>query len=123
MKFAIADDNNGHVIQGYAPGKILVDDRYHHGSLVLLSDRIFTEWPPQRFDELKEDDFRFLADLKPEIIVLGTGEKQKFPDPSLYTTVLELGIGMEVMHTPAACRTYNILMGEGRRVAAALLPI
>ncbi|MCP4126357.1 MAG: hypothetical protein GY753_04760, partial [Gammaproteobacteria bacterium] len=58
---------------------------------------------------------------EPQLVILGTGEEQQFPQPALYALLLNQGVGVEVMTTPAACRTYNILVSEGRRVAAALL--
>jgi uncharacterized protein len=64
-----------------------------------------------------------LAELRPEVVILGTGVKLRFPPPSLTRALVEANIGLEVMDTGAACRTYNILMGDGRRVVAALLMI
>jgi uncharacterized protein len=75
------------------------------------------------FEDFTVEDFIQLAILAPEIIVLGTGAKQHFPDYDLLQPLINKQIGLEVMATDAACRTYNILMSEGRRVAAALLMI
>jgi uncharacterized protein len=70
---------------------------------------------------LAEAHFEVIAGLEPEIVLLGTGGRQRFPRPSLLRSLLARGVGVEIMDTAAACRTYNIIMLEGRRVAAALL--
>ena len=92
-------------------------------SCVILPDHILRDWPPQRFSDLRAEHFAQLLELKPEIVVLGSGDRLRFPAPALTAQLFEQGIGVEVMDTGAACRTYNILMSEGRRVAAALLMI
>jgi uncharacterized protein len=74
-----------------------------------------------RFDDLSADDFTFLKELKVEIVLLGTGARQRFPHPRLTAALAQAGIGLEVMDVQAACRTYNILVAEERKVAAALL--
>ncbi|MCG7987773.1 MAG: Mth938-like domain-containing protein [Candidatus Thiodiazotropha weberae] len=123
MKFILDDSNSGHAIQNYGAFEITISGKKYRESLVIMPDRIIPEWRPARFQELKQEDFAHLASLTPEIIVLGTGSKQHFPDHQLIRPLLEHQIGLEVMATDAACRTYNILMSEGRRVAAALMMI
>lgn len=78
-------------------------------------------WGVAGFDALTEADFQVFLELKPEILLLGTGPKQRFPHPRLTRALMERRIGVEAMDLQAACRTYNILMAEERRVAAALL--
>jgi len=78
-------------------------------------------WAPGGFDALTESDFAALAALKPEVALFGSGATMRFPHPRLTRALTEARIGLEVMDTPAACRTYNILAAEGRRVAAAIL--
>ena len=90
--------------------------------LIVLADRVVSPWRPHTFTDLTESDFADLAALGVEIILLGTGAVQKFPHPRLTRALIEKRIGLEVMNTGAACRTYNILVAEGRSVAAALLP-
>lgn len=121
MKFSLDDGGNGYVVQSYGEQGVVINQRCFKQSLVLLPERLIDDWRPQRFDELRESDFDGLARLAPDLVLLGTGDRQRFPAPPLYRALLAAGIGIEIMGTPAACRTYNILMSEGRRVAAALL--
>ncbi|MCG8487494.1 MAG: Mth938-like domain-containing protein [Chromatiales bacterium] len=123
MKFILDDNNSGHAIQNYGTFEITIGGKVYRESLIIMPDRIFPQWRPTCFQELKQEDFAHLASLAPEIVVLGTGSKQHFPDQQMIRPLLEHQIGLEVMATDAACRTYNILMSEGRRVAAALIMI
>jgi uncharacterized protein len=121
MKFAEADTDGGHRILGYGPGRIVVDGRSYVDSLIVSPDRIIAAWGPSTAADLRAVHFETLTALNPQVIVIGTGERQVFPDPHLYFALLERGLGVEIMDTGAACRTYNILMSEGRRVAAGLI--
>ncbi|MEJ2589894.1 MAG: Mth938-like domain-containing protein [Candidatus Thiodiazotropha sp.] len=123
MKFILENTDGGYLIQRYDTGMIVIDEAVFRESLILLPDRIITDWSPSAVHELTAQDFTRLADLEPEIVLLGTGERQHFPHPTLSQSLMERRIGLEVMDTAAACRTYNILMAEGRRVAAALFMI
>jgi uncharacterized protein len=78
-------------------------------------------WAPGGFESLSEDDFGQLLTLKPELVVFGTGSRLRFAAPRLQRTLINARIGVETMDTAAACRTYNVLLGEGRCVVAALL--
>jgi uncharacterized protein len=78
-------------------------------------------WPVSGFEALAAEDFRFIAELKPEIVILGTGSRQRFPGRELSRSLAESGAGVEVMDSRAACRTYNILASEGRKVVAAIV--
>ena len=89
--------------------------------MIVTPERLVSDWLPQTFGDLVEAHFEAIADLEPEIVLLGTGSRQRFPRPSLLRSLLAHGVGVEIMDTAAACRTYNIIMLEGRRVAAALL--
>ena len=93
----------------------------HESSLVVLPDRIVENWDVQSFETLAQGDIEALALLKPELVLLGTGDALRFPDTRLMARLAAAGIGTEVMDTRAACRTYNILAEEGRYVAAALV--
>jgi uncharacterized protein len=92
-------------------------------SLVIMPRELVRDWPPQVFDDLDASHFDMLSALRPEFVLFGSGARLRFPSPALTANLLNQGIGVEVMDTGAACRTYNILMGEGRNVAAALLMI
>jgi uncharacterized protein len=122
MRFAESDDSNGYLVQAYGPEGIRIGARLYSRGLILAPQRILEDWGPVRLEFLDAGHLQPLIDLQPEVIVLGTGRSQVFPDPAVYAGVLARGIGFEVMDTGAACRTYNILVSEGRRVVAALLP-
>ena len=101
---------------------VLVNETRHATPLIVLAQQLIATWQPTSFDALAAEHFTALAELGVEIVLLGTGAKQRFPHPRLSRTLMEKRIGLEVMDTGAACRTYNILVSEGRSVAAALLP-
>jgi uncharacterized protein len=109
---------------GYGEGYVLVNgQRYEGGNtvgLIVMPDRLLP-WDVAGFDALQEKDFEVFLALDVEILLLGTGAKQRFPHPRLTQALLGKRIGVEAMDLQAACRTYNILMAEERRVAAALL--
>jgi uncharacterized protein len=121
MKFSLADDNGGYAINSFSRGEIVINQQRYTSSLILLPDRIIADWKPGRFEEIEGEDFSALLELKPDLVLLGTGESHLFPRPELYSSLIEAGIGLESMTTAAACRTYNILQSEGRGVAAALI--
>ena len=108
-------------VTGYGPGFIEVNKSRHQGHLLLVPDAPAQAWPTRGFDSLRPEDFDALLGLSPEIVLLGTGRRQRFPHPRLTASLARAGVGLEVMDTAAACRTYNILMSEGRRVLAAFL--
>jgi uncharacterized protein len=120
MKLHLQAVSGQNTVTAYGPGYVEINRQRHETSLVLLPDQI-AQWGLGGFDALVEEDFRRLLDFGPELLLLGTGARQRFPHPALLRPVIEARLGYEVMDLAAACRTYNILMGEGRRVAAALL--
>lgn len=107
-------------ITGYGDGYVMVNGERRDSSVVVLPDRI-EQWPVKGFDQLSADHFTFLKNLQMEIVLLGTGTRQRFPHPRLTASLAQARIGLEVMDVQAACRTYNILVAEERKVAAALL--
>lgn len=106
---------------GYGAGYVEVNGERYTASLVASADRLVTDWPARSVAELTADHLAAIVELKPEIVLLGTGAEFKFPDRRMFAALYKAGIGVEVMDTPAACRTYNILLGEGRNVVAALI--
>jgi uncharacterized protein len=108
-------------ITAYDAGHIAVNGRRLTKSFILTPQRLIEDWPPASFDSLTESDLRTVADLNCPIVLLGTGPRQHFPVPALLRPLIERRIGIEVMDSFAACRTYNVLMAEGRDVAAALI--
>lgn len=109
------------IVTAIGTGYIDINGMRHESSLLLMPRRIDAGWGAAGFDALEEADFARIAELGCEILLLGTGHKQRFPQPALLRAVMAARIGIEIMDTPAACRTYNILVGEDRNVAAALL--
>jgi uncharacterized protein len=108
------------LITAYGEGYVVVNGERRVSSVVVLPDRL-EQWTAKTFDSLGEADFAFLRDLGAEIVLLGTGPRQRFPHPRLTAALTQARIGFEVMDLHAACRTYNILVAEERKVAAALL--
>ena len=120
MKFHLQAPT-ANVVTGFGEGWVRIGaDEYREG-VVILPDRIVPGWAPAGFDALAAEDLAQLVALEPEIVLLGTGDRQHFPHPRLLAPLTERRIGVEVMDTRAACRTFNILVAEGRRVAAALV--
>jgi len=107
-------------VTAYGPGFIEINKVRHASAVLLTPDRV-EPWAVASFEALGEADLERLRALAPEVALLGTGSRQRFPHPRLSRALSEARIGLEVMTTAAACRTYNILMAEGRKVAAALL--
>jgi uncharacterized protein len=121
LKFHLDPRTGLNAFTGYGPGYVAVNNVRHERNLVVLPEAILDDWTKAGFDSLAAGDFAALAGRGLEIILLGTGTRIRFPRPELLRPLIEDGLGVEVMDTAAACRTYNILMGEGRKVAAALI--
>lgn len=121
MKIQLEQGSGQNAIRSYAPGRITVNQEVYAASLVVMPDRLITDWRPRAFTDLTAADIEMVAALEPEVVLLGTGAQLRFPPPSLTRSLVVAQIGFEIMDTGAACRTYNVLMAEGRRVAAALL--
>lgn len=121
MRFAESDSGGGHLIHGYEPGRVVVGGRAYTEGLIVSPERVIPGWGPPDPAGLAPEHLAALIELAPQVIVLGTGVRQFFPGPEVARAALAAGIGVEFMDTGAACRTYNILVGEGRRVAAGLI--
>jgi uncharacterized protein len=106
---------------GYGEGWVAVNGTRHDASLVVSGERVIADWPLASVDEISADHLAAILELGPEIVLLGTGRAFTFPDRARLAPLHNAGLGVEVMDTPAACRTYNILLGEGRNVVAALI--
>jgi uncharacterized protein len=105
---------------GYGDGYVLVNGERHSASVIVLPERVLP-WSAAGFDALEAQDFAGLAAMALEVVLLGTGPRLRFPHPRITQSLAAARIGLEVMDVQAACRTYNILMAEERKVAAALL--
>ena len=121
MKLHLESAGAQNTFTGYGDGYVVVNGERIEKSVVVLPERILADWPAARFADLKAEHMAALTGLDREIILLGTGTKLRFPRPEIIAPLVRAGIGVEVMDLQAACRTYNILVAEGRKVAAALL--
>ena len=121
MKLQPAKAEGQNIFTAYGDGDVSINAVRHHGNLILLPDRLIADWTQAGFTTLGFADFQLLAALPTEIILLGTGEQARFPHPELLQPLIKVQKGLEVMSVDAACRTYNLLISEGRQVAAALM--
>lgn len=121
MKIEREQAEGKNLFTGYGPGYVEVNGKRYGASLVVAGDRLVADWPLPSVAEISADHLAAILALKPEIILLGTGATFVFPDRARLAPLYNAGLGVEVMDTPAACRTYNILLGEGRNVVAALI--
>ncbi len=119
MKFFLADPGPGPQIQSYGPDYVRIDGKDYRNSLILTPEQVLPDWAPRQIADLRAAHLQALLELCPQIILLGTGPTQIFPEPDLYDGIQ--GIGLEIMDTGAACRTYQVLRSEDRRVVAGLL--
>lgn len=120
MKLTL-DSRNQHRIRSYAPGEVRVNERVLHSNCLIAPDQIVADWTGRSADSLSFADLQSIFALHPELVLLGTGAQQQFPPAVIQAAFQERGIGFEVMNLGAACRTFNILLSEDRRVVAALL--
>ncbi|MCY7389820.1 MAG: Mth938-like domain-containing protein [Burkholderiales bacterium] len=125
MKLHLDPVTGSNVITGHGPGFVAINGGNISAPVIILPDKIINPWliasPSPSALALCIDDFADVFELKPELVVFGSGALFRFPDRRIMAAFGEARIGFEVMDTPAACRTYNVLMSEGRRIAAALL--
>jgi uncharacterized protein len=108
-------------ITAFEPDHVQVNQTRYTSSIIVLRDRVLPDWEPRSPEMLAAAHFEALAGLGADIVLLGTGRTIRFPHPRLSAALMARRIGLEVMDSGAACRTYNILAGEGRNVAAALI--
>ena len=121
MKLQSDPHSGANTITGYGDGYVEINQTPYAHAVLLSSDGAISEWPVESFDSLVASDFDQMIALKPELILIGTGSRQRFPKPELLKSLISAKIGFEIMDSQAACRTYNILVGEGRQVLLALI--
>lgn len=116
-------DSSGalNTVTGYGAGYVEINLQRHAGSILVMPEAPVIAWPVTSFETLGAEHFAMLIEMRPEVVVFGSGERLRFPHPRLTAALAAQRIGVETMDFKAACRTYNILMAEGRKVAAALL--
>ncbi len=123
LKLHLSNSTEKNLFTGYGSGYVIVNQKRYDNNLITMPDHIIENWQVQTFEQLSEEHLELLLPFQPEIVLLGTGATLQFPSPLVTKKLITDKIGVEVMDTNAACRTYNILMAEGRNVAAALLLI
>ncbi len=119
MKFAL-NEGQGNVIKSWQQGEIIINEQKYQQNMIISANRLILQWQVD-FKQLSEADLTDFYLLKPELIILGSGETQIFPPQSLFIKLFNQGIGLEVMTSRTACHTYNILSNEGRHVVAGIL--
>ncbi len=108
-------------ITAYGTATITVNGQVYRQSLLLSADRLTSPWPVKSVGQLDPDSLQPILDQQPAVVLLGTGERQRFPDARIFAYFGERGIGLEVMDNGALCRTFNILVAEDRAVVAAVI--
>lgn len=116
------DENHStYQIRAYQPGSIRVNDTVLNQSIIITPNQLIENWAPQTISDLTHDDFTTIAALKPDVLLIGTGSTMVLLAADIYGDLINLGIGVEIMDTSAACRTFNALSAENRNVMAALI--
>lgn len=108
-------------VTGYEDDAIIINETHYRDSLVLSADSLHTPWAVGSIEDLNNDNLQVIFELNPEVILLGTGQRQKFPEPKILALFGQKGLGLEVMDNGALCRTFNILVAEGRSVVAGVI--
>lgn len=121
MALHLQTNTNLNLFTGYGEGYVAVNERHYLQPIVVMAGKVLTDWPATDFAALSSAHFDYFLALKPEVLLLGTGAQQQFARPELYRELIKARIGIEFMDTAAACRTYNILVAEDRKVVAAIL--
>jgi uncharacterized protein len=121
MKFSEDKIDQGYYVSGYDAGVIHVNGSPKTASFIISLEQLIDDWAPAHIDELCTQHMQPLLQLQPELVLIGTGEVLKFPSVEHYACLIQQNIGVEIMDSAAACRTYNILLGEGRKVAAGII--
>jgi uncharacterized protein len=121
LKLQLSDTAGQKIFTAHGPGYVAVSGERYEQPVVVTPQQVLTDWPAQDFAALEEAHFAWFLAFQPEVVLIGTGSRLQFPHPRLYRQLVEARIGVEFMDTAAACRTYNILISEDRKVVAAIL--
>jgi len=121
MKFSEDFVSGTQIINAYDDNSITINEQRFSKSLIVSHSLLITDWPVENIHELNETTLQPVIEQQPEVIIIGTGRKILFPSPEHYASAIKAGIGIEFMDTGAACRTYNILLAENRKVTAAII--
>jgi uncharacterized protein len=119
MQFS-EEQAEGNLIDSYQPGNLVINGVIYQKSLVI--DRTGLEsWPVELATEISSETLQLAFERQPDVIIIGTGEKQYFPPADIHLPMLQFGVGIEIMDSAAAARTFNVLVSEGRAVVAAII--
>ncbi len=121
MALHLQKNSNQKIFTGHGTGYVAVNGQRYQQTLVVLPNEVRTDWTATDFTALDASHFDYFLALQPEVLLLGTGARQQFAHPDLFRALIRAGTSIEFMDTPAACRTYNILVAEDRKVVAAVL--
>lgn len=120
MKFTLESSSRVNLVRAYSRTELRIGEEQVHTSCIVAADRLISDWPPARLDALLPEHLQAIFELQPEVVLLGTGERQRFPPAEIRAAFAARRVGLEAMDLGAACRTYNILVQEERRAVAAL---
>ena len=123
MEFNLELPQNQFFIRSVSEEGICVHKDYYTSPFIISGERIVPDWGVKSIDDINEESLQEIFDLQPEVILIGTGKTQIFLPPATQAHFFRQNFGFEVMTTDAACRTFNVLVAEGRHVVAALLPL
>ncbi|HEY1898888.1 MAG TPA: Mth938-like domain-containing protein [Steroidobacteraceae bacterium] len=122
MKFTLESRSDINIIRSYGAGEVRIGEHVQHAPCIVTAERLILDWAARDVATLAPEDLAQIFALQPEVVLLGTGPRQRFPASAIQQAFAARKVGLEVMDLGAACRTYNILVQEERRVAAALFP-
>jgi uncharacterized protein len=121
MKLHSSSTQQYQTVTGYDAAGVEINAQRYEFSLIVMPETPPRPWDVARFEDLTAGHFEQIAEDSPDVVILGTGERQRFVHPRLIASLAGKRVGVECMDSHAACRTYNILMGEGRKVTLALI--
>jgi uncharacterized protein len=122
MKLTVDVPGSANLVRAYTAGGFRIGQRDCAGSVIVSAQALIENWRPRDIADLVAGDLEPALALEPEVLLIGTGASQAFPTPELLAALYRAKVGFEIMNTGAACRTYNVMLAEGRAVVAALLP-
>jgi uncharacterized protein len=120
MKFTLEGSSNVNVIRSYSAEEIRIGEHSIRSSCIVTADTLIASWPPATLEEVEANHLEPILELRPELVLFGTGQRLRFAPAAIRSAFAARGIGVESMDLGAACRTFNILVQEERRVAAVL---
>lgn len=121
MLFSEVTSEESYIVTGYEAGAVGINQVGYTRSLIVRPNSLEQDWPVDDVEALAVEHLQSVIESPPEVLLIGTGQIQRFPDRGVWRHLRNEGFGVEIMDTAAACRTYNLIMAEGRDVAAALI--